>query len=354
MIDIITLHSIYNPGSALQAYALQKFLIESGHKTEIIDYRPYYSTLGKNKLKGMLRKVLFFTNEKELKKKYNSFIDEKMVLTRKCYRSYRALKNHPPLADYYVSGSDQLWNLNYDCGKDDAYYLCFADSGIKLAYSTSIGKKEVPENELNFICKRAKDYKLIALREKSNQLLLQEKLQRQVHWVCDPVFLLAKDKYTEMIKPCHDKKYAVVYLSAESELLDQCIRDVKDKTSLDVILIGGNRTRCECDKHIKNIGPEDFLSYLYYSEFIICSSFHATAFAHIFHKKFGVILPSGNGERMESLLELSGLDNRIIKTANNIKEIYADIDYESVDKKILPFVEGSKRILLGALINGDE
>ena len=38
------------------------------------------------------------------------------------------------------------------------------------------------------------------------------------------------------------------------------------------------------------------------ADIIISSSFHATAFSHIFHKKFGVILPNNNGERLESFL----------------------------------------------------
>lgn len=57
-IGIITLHSIYNPGSALQAYALNKFLKINNIDNEIIDYRPAYSTIGKNKIKGIITRII--------------------------------------------------------------------------------------------------------------------------------------------------------------------------------------------------------------------------------------------------------------------------------------------------------
>ena len=38
-IGIITFHCSYNYGSVLQAYALQKYLINSGYNVKIIDYR---------------------------------------------------------------------------------------------------------------------------------------------------------------------------------------------------------------------------------------------------------------------------------------------------------------------------
>ena len=52
---LITLHSINNPGSALQAFALDRYLHRIGVDNQIIDYRPVYSKLGKNKIKGIIR-----------------------------------------------------------------------------------------------------------------------------------------------------------------------------------------------------------------------------------------------------------------------------------------------------------
>lgn len=350
-LKMITLHSIYNPGSVLQALGLQNFLVKNGYETEIIDYRPYYSTIGKNKIKGIARKIIYYKNEKNMQDKYEAFIKNNMLLTNKKYRTYKALMKSSLQADYFIAGSDQLWNLDYDCGRDPSYYLQFVKKGRKLSYATSLGKKEISDAELNAISSKIKDFQMISVREESSSNILSEKMQRTVFWVCDPVFLLNQDYYEKMTKKPLIDKYVVIYLSAESKLLNSVVSDIKKKTGYKIVLMGGNVTRCECDYHIKDIGPIDFLSLIKYAEMVISSSFHATAFSHIFHKKFGAILPSGNGERIESLVNLSGLTNRIINCERDIPNIYTDIDYESVDYKINLFVENSKEILIKALEN---
>ncbi|MCQ2211395.1 MAG: polysaccharide pyruvyl transferase family protein [Paludibacteraceae bacterium] len=345
---IITLHSIYNPGSALQAYGLQQFLLQEGYNAEIIDYRPMYSTIGKNKLKGIIRKIMFFRNEKKIKKRYNEFVSNNLILTKK-YRTYSQLLSDCPKADVYIAGSDQLWNMSYDCGKDDSYYLKFVTNGRKLSYATSIGKRDISEIEVKRIQELTSDYYSISVREKSTGITLSKRLQREIKWVCDPVFLLPKTQYEKMTKKILMEPYAVIYLSAESDLLEAVIRDIREKLRCKIVLLGGNRVRCDCDIHIKDAGPEEFLSLLKYAEIVVSSSFHATAFSLIFHKKFGVILPKGNGERIESLLELSELKSRIIGKEEDFSGLYSKIEYDTRDRFINSFVCESKDYLLRSL-----
>lgn len=349
VVRIITLHSIYNPGSVLQALGLQEFLNENGYDADIIDYRPFYSTIGKNKLKGIIRKIIYHKNEQKVKNKYEAFINDKMSLTNRTFRTFEDLENNVPQADVYISGSDQLWNMDYDCGCDDAYYLKFIKKGNKISYATSIGKKIIPQKEIKLIAEKISDFKMISVREKSNCKVLSDELQRKIYWVCDPVFLLEQEYYEKMTRRIIKGKYAVVYLSEESDLLNKIVNDIKEKKGYKVILMGGNITRCACDLHIKDLGPIDFISLIKYAEIVISSSFHATAFSHIFHKKFGIILPAGNGERLESLVNLSGLSNRIIHTDREIKYIYPEIDYDLVDEKLNFFIDESKKLLIETL-----
>ena len=351
MIHIITLHSIYNPGSALQAFGLQKFLETEGYDTEIIDYRPRYSTVGRNKMKGYLRKLLFHNNEVKVKRKYEGFMSEKMKLSQVTYKTFNELKQAYRNNDIFIAGSDQLWNADYDCGKDDAYYLDFTDSTRKIAYATSVGKKSVSEEEIQRIIKSIKSFSTITVREKSTAELLSNRLGEKVTWVCDPVFLLDKDLYDNMTKKMINNRYAVVYLSSESDLLNNVVEDISKKTGCKIVLIGGNRTRCKCDLHVRDLGPYDFLSLIKYSEIVISSSFHATAFAHIFHKKFGVILPKVNGERIESLLELTRLTDRILTDSQSVLSVYKEIDYSKVDMALGRYIDESKKVLLDGVGN---
>ena len=137
-IKIITLHSLINPGSALQAFALQEYL-SNNNNVEIIDYRPAYTRYGVSRLKAFIRKILFFRLRRRQEKKFNTFMQKYMNLT-KTFFSYKSLKNANLQADLFIAGSDQLWNTDFPCGNDNAFYLDFAGNSKKISYSTSVGK----------------------------------------------------------------------------------------------------------------------------------------------------------------------------------------------------------------------
>jgi len=343
-ICIITLHSIHNPGSALQAYALQQYLETIDNEVNIIDYRPYYSILGKNKIKGIARCILFFKNEQKISKVYYDFQNKYFCLTKK-YFSYSALKNNPPDADIYIVGSDQLWNMDYDCGNDNAYYLRFVSNGIKVSYSTSVGKSVIPDDQISLIASKINDFQHIAVREKHTADELSKRLKRKVRWVCDPVFLLPAEHYQQITEEILRDPYVMIYLSPENDLLNEVVRSIKENTRYKVVLVGGNTTRCECDMHIKDVGPTQFLSLIRYAEIIVSSSFHATAFSHIFHKKFGTLIPSKNGERILDLLRMTGLEKHALIRTEDIDTIYEEIDYSLVQKKLDDFINSSKNYL---------
>lgn len=346
---MITLHSINNPGSAFQAYALNKFLNGTGIENHIIDYRPAYSKLGRNKIKGVVRAILFLFNEHDANKKYRDFMKNNMKLTPSKYLTYKQLCQKTPKADVYISGSDQLWNADYDCGRDDAYYLGFVEKAKKIAYATSVGKNRISDSAVNLLCSKISDYQYLSVREKPTANLLSQRLSRTVEWVCDPVFLLDKDEYMSMCSSNIYGKYAVVYLSAASELLNEVIQFVKKKYGLTIIQAGGNVKRCQCHVHLKNVGPYDFLTLINNAQLVISSSFHATAFSHILHRNFVAILPEKNGERISSLLSLSELEYKIVNSIDDIDEAVKEADFNLVDERLKPFIALSKNYLLNAL-----
>lgn len=52
------------------------------------------------------------------------FLNKYCKLTRR-YKDYNDLKNDPPVADVYCTGSDQTWNAEYNGGVLPAYFLDF-------------------------------------------------------------------------------------------------------------------------------------------------------------------------------------------------------------------------------------
>ena len=79
---------------------------------------------------------------------------------------------------------------------------------------------------------------------------------------------------------------------------------------------------------------EKWLSTIYYSDLIITDSFHGCVFSILFHKNFYVISNSAGGNtRIQSLLSLFGLNNRLI-TNNYIPQQTSTINWNIVDIKL--------------------
>ena len=265
----------------------------------------------------------------------------------KTYYNYRSLSKANLTADLFIAGSDQLWNTDYPCGNDNAFYLDFVQGVKKISYSTSVGKKIIDKKNLDKIKAYEASFSFIAVREKDTAIQLTKKLGRDVSWVCDPVFLLNRDIYESMFvqKPMFDKPYAFVYLSPKSPMLDSLVAHYRFK-GLKIVLGGGyNTNRCDCDVHIKDMGPLDFLNCIKYADVVVSTSFHATAFCHIFHKEFVTILPPKNGERVVSLLEQTGLMDRSVVDSVDFDTVQNPIDWDMVDIKLKEYIDASKEFL---------
>lgn len=351
-VKIITIHAMHNPGSVFQAFALQEYL-SAEHDVKIIDYRPLYFYSEGSKLKLFMKKLLWGRAYRSRNQKFLGFVKKYLKLTS-LYESYEELNAANLKAEVFMTGSDQLWNADFPCGNDEAFYLSFTSSGKKIAYSTSVGKKCIDENNLVVLKKYLPTFDALSVREKSTAVQLTNLLNRNVSWVCDPVLLLPKLSYEKFIAKVNPigRKYAMVYLLGASEKLNQVVQYYKSK-GLYVVLAGGFTKRCECDLHIKDVGPEDFLSLIYHAEVVISSSFHATAFCHLFHKEFVTFLPKANGERIFSLVEESSLVNRIVADDDvvDFDKIEKNVDWNFVDENLKNYIEISKKFLESELFH---
>lgn len=134
-ISLTTIHSQNNNfGSVWQAFALSWFLEKNEYRPETLDYRPSYSNglTSVKRIPTMLAgRLLHGLAVRTREKRFQSFISSRPLSRR--YARYNEIKSCPPQADVYLIGSDQVWNPDYLCGNDPAYYLEFTDSNKKLA-----------------------------------------------------------------------------------------------------------------------------------------------------------------------------------------------------------------------------
>ena len=139
-IKTITCHDVYNYGAALQAYALQTFLLNQGHDVEIIDYKPdyqcihykfwhvpknsrYYTRAMKSNVLRFLLCCYFAPKRFSTwgrKLRFDAFKKQCLHCTHR-YKSYQELVASPPDGDIYMAGSDPIWNSVLPTGQDPSF-----------------------------------------------------------------------------------------------------------------------------------------------------------------------------------------------------------------------------------------
>ena len=73
----------------------------------------------------------------------------------------------------------------------------------------------------------------------------------------------------------------------------------------------------------------EFVSLFKYADYILTDSFHGTAFSINLNKNFSVIYPKRYSTRLESILDLTNLKDRVVNDCNNFN--LRNIDYTNVN-----------------------
>lgn len=347
-IGIITRHNALNPGAILQAYALQTYIERLGHQVEFIDYRirrekNIRDFIGKSLLKTINKwEILFYEFKYRNFALYNQSL---LKIGRKKYSSLDQLQFSPPKSDVYIAGSDQIWNVGPNYKKFEPYFLNFgAPNSIRISFAASLGEVNIPKEVENKIKKQLLSFQKIGVREKSGVEYLKQLLygKKEIFHTYDPTFLLSSNEYLKLIKQDIDqvtyKNCIVTYILSQYSIQQlEILNYIKNKLSSTILNLRNPNTGIKL-KGAKNIivNPLQWIKYIYSSNFVICSSFHAVAFSIIFHKPFIAIIPKTNS-RITSLLEDLNLTDHIFKELekNKIDKILVkELDWSKIDKII--------------------
>lgn len=358
-IKTITCHDVYNLGASLQAYALQHYLESKGHDVQIIDYKPEY--LSRHYKLWIISNPIFdkpFIKQLYLlaklpgrlwalrqKKVFDAFTAKYLKLTKR-YNSYEELKADAPQADCYIAGSDQIWNTLFPNGRDAAFYMDFGTKGVKrISYAASFATPSIVPEYKGFVSERLKGIDAISIRERISLPLLAELGRTDGVAVCDPVFLLNKDEWNEILQGEQvlsgiPEKYILVYLTDKGPQIEQIAQKIKHKMGWKICSVGSIKAAC-ADKSFTTAGPLDFVRLIKDAQFVISNSFHATAFSLIMGTKFCVVnRVDAINERMKSVLEDYKLSYRLVSDLNN--DLLQELNVEEIDNCREKIVEFSK------------
>lgn len=332
-----------NYGSILQYYALQQYLAK--FNVEAYWIRFMFPTLQTFKVfvkkslselrHGFRIKNIYLHVRTQMG--FRNFMHKKCHISPLKYDSLDKLKNSPPKADIYITGSDQVWG-----GWLEPNYLTFAPKGKKkIAYAVSFGKRELTEEHQNNIQDWVKQFDAVSVREASGIEICREMGMAAVH-LLDPTLLLDDMDYLPSnVARLEKNKYVFCYFINEHNPGNLRITDIETFCSgldakLKVTGIEGPETVVP-SKYIYQYAPEDWLNHYKYADYVFTNTFHGTVFSIIFRKQFSVMLQKGTNEkqneRLSSVLNMFGLQDRVLQHGQNIKDVIdRPVDWDYVEK----------------------
>ena len=347
-IGTITFHWVTNYGAVLQAYALQKFLLNSGFETEIINYVPYAV-----KYRRILSDVKRFDINNLIKEyKINVFRKKNMKFSRKKYYKNDQLKETNQVYDFFICGSDQVWNewfiLHSESSINLSYFLNFAnDNKKRISYATSFGTDKLSEKVIMMVEPELKKFHSINVRENTGKKIIND-IGFDADVVVDPTLLLERQYYEKLIDQNDNYR--------KFDLFSYILHHGQEKAKNINDYIYKNYFSSE--KLIKYDGePISINEWVYNSKnsrLVVTNSFHGAIFAIIFHTPFIMIPVEGSkmNDRIITLLSTLGLEKRLVE---NYDTSYIDtlldepIEWSKVDLKLCEIRENSIYKLLQSL-----
>ena len=361
----ITFHSSYNYGSNLQAYALQEYVkkLDNDCDYKIINLRKdiqkdmYKTCFERDGLKNKVKSLLLFNEKKNFglkQERFEKFIQEYLNITKE-YNNSSDFGKDLEDGKYFISGSDQVWNVRAR-DFDWANYLEFVKDGKRIAYSASFGPKahtwDTEEKER--LMEDIKKYDYISVREQGSYNNVEELTGIKSEINVDPTMLLKKEDWMKIIgsKPIVEGKYILLYNLNPDKEYNEIAKKVSQILNMPVVITRMNNFK-ELAYGFKtrfDTGPLEFLNLINNASLVLSSSFHGTVFSIVFNKPFFAI----NGAkdfRISTLLTKMGLENRTIEI-DNIEEKASqsfDIDFSGAEKNIQEERNKSEKYLKNAL-----
>ena len=325
-VAIITINDNNNYCNRLQNYALQKYLFSKLkiEKVDTIWYDPQYTYISSINIFSWKTWIKYFINWKNqrtyLKKEYlkdnirmyNISKFTKKISTR---LDFKIKDNLSREYDYFITGSDQVWNPNFWSKRYNhasIRFLKFVPKEKRIAYAASIAIPEIPKDKEQFFKDSLNEMKTISMREKAGAELVKKLTGRDVSVLVDPTILLSKEEWQKIeLKPewYSGEKYILTYfLGNPSPVIEKIakknnwkIYNLMDKSNLDLY---ASRV-------------EEFVYLIEHAELVATDSFHACVFSILMNTPFLVVNRKEKGmadmtSRIDTLLELFGYQNRYI------------------------------------------
>ena len=363
-VSVITRHAVANYGSLLQAIATQRAVEMLGHECEVVDYvrsdetvLRSERTLLESKPKwssSFLRRIVYLAlrvPESVLANTMFSAERRKALRLSRRYSSLDELRRNPPAADVYMTGSDQVWGPVMCGAYDPAYLLEYVPEGCRLvAYGSSFGKRVPSGDAEHMFCKGLSRYDAIAVREDTAVAQLGG-WGIPAEQVLDPTLLLPGDVWRSAMSVdggCKRRMpYALVYQIHSDPRVGAYAERAASHLGLPLIRVSAYAHQMSREGRLVFLPcASDFLRLIDDAEILVTDSFHGTAFAINMNTPFVEVLPNtGTASRNASILRLTGLEDRVLGSDNDLELAGRPINFAPVNAIVIKERERSMKVL---------
>lgn len=366
-IGLVTCYFHHNYGSMLQAYATEMIMQQMGLPYQTIACKAPITYMEGNKLLYIAKKLLIgdwkmrlgkMKIEREKKKNpafaknwevrnqaFDDFANTYFHVSPYCKNRAELSKMAENYSAFLV-GSDQLWRT--DSVEHGYYTLEWVPDHIrKIAYSTSIGVKELPWFQVEKNKRFMNRFDSMALREQRACDLVYKLTGRKVQVVLDPTLLFTGEQWMDIQhkEPLTDGKYIFCYLLGDNPQQREFIKQVKLKTGYKIVALQHLDDYIPSDEGFADeapyVGPREFLNYIRNAEYVFTDSFHCSVFSILYKKNFFTFSRFAEGAkqstntRIDNLLHIAGLENRRMTADKTVDAIVGfNGGFEGVDDRL--------------------
>lgn len=363
-VGILTFHCADNFGAMLQAYGLKRFLREHGIQADIVRYDPFFMTgrhwwlpywpasslrEGVSRLldapRTLIWRLLIRREYAARRRNMARFRREYLIDVRKPRIRFVAGLRKLPYRTYIV-GSDQIWNPNITCGLRGVYFGDFQGARKErvVAYAASLGGASLPPQYDREFARLVQHVDALSLREAEAAPYVRRFYSGKATAVLDPVFLLGESAWREVERLPARSGYILIYATERNAQMTAYVRALSRRTGLRVVAL--EEMRIGSSIELDTAGPEEFLGYLHGAAYVVTNSFHGTAFSILYRKQFLVFAHSKFNARIDNILRLHGLEDRLFQASGDID---APVDWDAVRERTAAEVRRSGAFLLDSM-----
>ena len=325
-IGVITINDFNNYGNRLQCYAVQRSLEKRGYLVENIYNENYGEGLLRRLGGALLRGIGTLGNRKRIAARKKNFLafhanirfsDERII-----NRRYDKRLNEK--YDYFVTGSDQVWNP-CDSGRSEIDFLSFASEEKRISFAASIGVSELPPAAKDLFARYLKPYKSLSVREESAKAIVEALTGRtDVAVLADPTLLLTAEEWEEVSEKPElplPKRYILSYFLSGSKAQKEIVSRIAEAQGCEIADI------YDPSSVYYTCGPQHFL-YLVKNAALICTdSFHASVFSFLYNRPFLVFdrvhTKMNMNTRLHTFLSEFGLQSCAYREGQDIADGFA-------------------------------